>query len=266
MAIKKRVKSSSKATAKKKDPQKVARAYGLKVFKSIEGRSLNSVAESLRDAGKRIIDDADRWEEIKESDLAQIADTWLDLSLAQYELWLVGQKLRGVHGKAVRDLILPNYNELGLSQSAIASVSLASMGRVYSLRSPFFWKGKISAVLDILGEVTGIPFDLIHEFLGRDIDRLVQAMRELADARKEGTDSPRYKRAKRRLMRMLKKIFNKLTSRRFREFLIRKVGRELAEELLEKLAAMILPILGWLFFATLFIGLLYMWWEVILDP
>ncbi|MEQ1678791.1 MAG: hypothetical protein ABL876_18995, partial [Chitinophagaceae bacterium] len=108
--------------------------------------------------------------------------------------------------------------------------------------------------------------DLLIEFLGADVDDLFKALRELAEERKRGKGSPAYRRAELRLMRLLERIFNRLTSRAFRSWLIRKVGREVAERLLAKLAALIVPILGWIYFAVLFIGLLAVWWSVILDP
>lgn len=126
---------------------------------------------------------------------------------------------------------------------------------------------KLFAILNILGDLTGLPLDLIEEFFIADIDQLIRALRDLGEARRQhGPNSPQYRQAKQRVERILQRIYRRLFSRQFRQFLIRRLGREAAERLLERMAALVVPILGWAYFGILFIGLLYCWWEVILDP
>jgi len=126
------------------DPQEAAKSFALQVSQSVEKRTLKSVSKELRDIGQRIIADAEQWGSIDDSDLEQLPETMIDISLAQFELWLVGERLRGVHAKAVRNTLFPNYAKLGLGQDSMASLTLVSMGRIYASKNPFF-KGKVAS-------------------------------------------------------------------------------------------------------------------------
>lgn len=126
---------------------------------------------------------------------------------------------------------------------------------------------KLFAVLNILGDLTGVPLDLLQEFFTAEIDQLIRALRDLAEARRvHGPDSPEYRRAMRRVERILRRIYTRLFSRQFARFLARRLGREAARRVIERMAAILVPFLGWAYFAVMFIGLLYCWWEVLLDP
>jgi hypothetical protein len=63
------------------DPQEAAKSFAIEVFQ-----------KELHDIGQRIIADAGQWGRIDDNDLEQLPETMIDISLAQFELWLVGER------------------------------------------------------------------------------------------------------------------------------------------------------------------------------
>ena len=76
------------------------------------------MSKELRDIGQRIIADAGQWGSIDDSDLEQLPETMIDISLAQFELWLAGERLRGVHAKAVRNTLSQITQNWALAKTA----------------------------------------------------------------------------------------------------------------------------------------------------
>ena len=223
------------------------------------GRELASITERMRLA-------AEDWQNAAEGDDDAVFSSGLDLVFANYEMWELGQDLRFVIAKQVA---APHegINTRALVTSALFSRDSHAHLRAWLQVRPGAWAMKIEAIAAMLEELTGIPFDLIREYFGDELFELAYYLRQLAEARRtHGRGSPEAQAAERRVRAILRRIYNRLFSTHFRRWLIRRLGRERALRLLERLASRLVPILGWLYFALLFIGLLVIWWEIILDP
>ncbi|MEQ1677541.1 MAG: hypothetical protein ABL876_12610, partial [Chitinophagaceae bacterium] len=179
-------------------------------LKEIQTHTLRSLSTELGAIATGIKEDALLWKRADPDDLYSHCTTMLDISLIHYQLWIVSEKLRVAQVTSARNNLLALTPELKYPAPVIAAVSFATAGRHFhsGLRIFPFIQGKVAAVLSILSELTGIPGDLLIEFLGADVDDLFKAPRELAEERKRGKGSPAYRRAELRLMRLLERIFN----------------------------------------------------------
>ncbi len=226
----------------------------------LAAKSAAASAADLRLLGQQLVRDAAVWKRIKGGDAQAVADTFLDLAFAQFGLWKIGADMRVVLSRAIGE-------RFGSSGEIAAAAFFPSSARpqLFAGRALYDWNDKVTALANIIEELTGIPVDLLREFFAAELFELATLLKLLARLAKD-KNSPEYKRAKTLLMELLEKIFNRIIGKKFREWLIKKLGKEAAEKLIEKFAEKLIPMIGWALVGIEFIALMWIWWEILLDP
>lgn len=230
---------------------------------ALAGIDLRSVGRDYAQIARLIERDASDWEDADPKDAHAAAMAGLDLVYAQAEMWRVGNDLRVAQAKALASRFP------GAEDIALAAFYRPHAGRPIVLAGvPFYtWADKIEALSSILEELTGIPASLLKEYLAGELIELGKLLQEALEARKKhGKNSKEYKELVKRLERQLERILRILLSKKFFNWLKGKIGREAAEKLLKALAAKMIPIAGWALFAFEFLFLIWIWWEVLVDP
>jgi hypothetical protein len=226
----------------------------------LASKTLEKASADLRRVSRTLASDARQWTAIDQKNLWDLSDPFLDVMWAQYELWQIGSDLRVVTARAMGA-------SFGNAREIASSRLFAYSGRpqMFAGRALYDWNDKVTAIANIIEVLTGIPVELLKEYFAAELFEITTLLKKLAELSKD-KNNPEYKRLKARLGLLLEQLFNKILGKKFRDWLVKKLGKEAAEKLIEKFAEKLLPVIGWVLVGLEFIALLWIWWEILLDP
>ncbi len=129
-------------------------------------RSMVSLSKDLSGIAENLKVSALEWKDGDKDDMEKLFTDALEIPMAHYEIWLLGEKLYSVQASVVRNKILPNISSKSIGPTGDAALGLLMTGCLSpAIRTgtifPFI-QGKITAVLSILSELTGIPRGLVN--------------------------------------------------------------------------------------------------------